>query len=679
MPNHLAVETSPYLLQHAENPVDWFPWDEEALDKAQREEKPIFLSIGYAACHWCHVMAHESFEDPEIARIMNESFINIKVDREERPDLDTIYMNAVVSLTGQGGWPMSLFLTPSGQPFYGGTYFPPDARYGMPAFREVLISIARAWQENRDQIFNVAQKLSGQLRAEAAWGGGSAALPGLGDLRQAAESLISSYDHGNGGWGGAPKFPAPMAIEFLLLQAKRMQPETLNTAVHALNAMQRGGMYDRVGGGFHRYSTDDSWLVPHFEKMLYDNAQLSLAYLHAYQATGIESFRITCTATLDFILREMSHPDGGFYSSLDADSEGEEGKFYYWTADEIRQVLPDPFDLEFFFHVYAIDPDRHPNGILFQLPADEETVAEQTGLPPADYHQRIDRLHQALFQARGLRVRPQTDDKVLVAWNAMALRSLSAAARSLNRSDYLDSAQKNARFLLSQLVKDGQLYRSWRTGQARHSAYLEDYAALILALLELYQADFDPAWFDWAVRLAAEMQTSFQDPNGGYFDVRSGQTGLLVRPKAIQDNATPSGNAQACLALLMLSEYTGVHTSRAQHEQLLGTLRDPFLKYPTTFAFWLQALDFAVGPIQQVALLWPEGQPAPQDFLTALYAGYRPRTIAAASLYPPSQGSPELLNDRPLVQASVTAYVCQNFTCQLPTRDLSEFQKQLEA
>ncbi len=516
----------------------------------------------------------------------------------------------------------------------------------MPAFREVLISIARAWQENRDQIFNVAQKLSGQLRAEAAWGGGSAALPDLEDLQKAAESLISSYDRENGGWGGAPKFPAPMAIEFLLQQSKRGQPETLDTAVHALNAMQRGGMYDRVGGGFHRYSTDDRWLVPHFEKMLYDNAQLSLAYLHAYQATGIESFRKTCSATLDFILREMSHPEGGFFSSLDADSEGEEGKFYYWSADEIRQAIPDPYDQEFFFQVYALDPDRHPNEILFQLPGDEDVVAEQTGLSPDDYPQRMDRLHQALFQARSRRVRPATDDKVLVAWNAMALRSLSAAARCLNRPDYLAAAQKNAHFLLSRLVKDGQLYRSWRAGQARHTAYLEDYAALILALLELYQADFDPAWFGWAVRLSTDMETGFQDPNGGFFDVRSGQTGLLVRPKDLQDNATPSGNAQACLALLMLSEYTGVHTVRAQLEQLLGTLRDAFLKYPNAFAFWLQALDFAVGPIQQVALLWPEGQPAPHDFIADADRRLPAQNDRGSSNLSPAAGQPRAV-ERP--------------------------------
>lgn len=677
MPNHLAFETSPYLLQHVENPVDWYPWDKEALGRAQREDKPIFLSIGYAACHWCHVMAHESFEDPEIAEIMNEHFVNIKVDREERPDLDSIYMNAVVSMTGQGGWPMSLFLTPDGKPFYGGTYFPPEARYGMPAFREVLIAIARAWQEDRGQIFDVAQKISGQLLESAAWGGRAASLPEPEDLRQAVGSLLSSYDQENGGWGGAPKFPAPMAIEFLLQAGQRGLPEAIKTAVHALKTMQRGGMYDRVGGGFHRYSTDDHWLIPHFEKMLYDNAQLSLVYLHAYQATGIESFRKTCTDTLDFILREMTHPAGGFFSSLDADSEGVEGKFYFWTKAEIQQAIPDPSDQEFFFQVYPKVLKGRANEILFQLPADEEIVAHQIGLSLEDFHRRIDDLHQALFQARSLRVRPHTDYKVLAAWNGLALRSLSAAARSLNRTDYLAAAQKNAGFLLSQLVVDGCLYRSWRDGQARHIAFLEDHAALILALFDLYQADSNPEWFQWSLRLHAEMETAFQDPAGGYFDVRSDQPGLLVRPKDIQDNATPSGNALACLVNLILAEYTGEPDSRTKSEQLLGTFQETFARYPSAFPFWLQALDFAVGPIQQVALLWPADQPAPQNFLTALYTGYKPRTILAASPYPPLPGSPDLLKDRPLIKNAVTAYVCQDFTCQLPAQDLSEFQKQL--
>lgn len=677
MPNHLASEISPYLLQHAGNPVDWYPWGSEALEKAQREDKPIFLSIGYAACHWCHVMAHESFEDPEIADILNGNFVSVKVDREERPDLDSIYMSAVVSLTGQGGWPMSLFLTPSGEPFYGGTYFPPDSRYGLPSFRQLLIAVARAWQGDRGNIFDVAHKLSNQLKAAAAWGGKGTDLPGQNALEQAADTLISSYDHHNGGWGAAPKFPAPMAIEFLLQQGKRGLVEARETAVHALKAMQRGGMYDRVGGGFHRYSTDDHWLIPHFEKMLYDNAQLSLAYLHAYLETGIPSFQKTCTDTLDFILRELSHPEGGFYSSLDADSEGEEGRFYFWTVDQIQRALPDLKDQEFLYQVYAIDPIQQAGEILLQLRDEDEIVAKQMGINPEDLQQRLEKLHLALFQYRSQRVRPHSDDKVLAAWNGLALRTFAAAARALQRTDYLEAAQKNAHFILSALWKDGHLRRSWRAGTARHAAYLEDYAALILALLELYQADLNPDWYRWAVRLAGEMDAAYQDANGGYFDVQADQQGLLIRPKDIQDNATPSGNALACLAHLVLAEFSEEQSSRVRQENLLGTLHANFLKYPAAFSFWLQALDFAVGPVQQVALLWPAGRSASQEFLTSLQSAYRPRSVLAASHLPLAPGSPDLLKDRPLVNGSTTAYICQNFTCRLPTAQLSDFLQQL--
>jgi uncharacterized protein YyaL (SSP411 family) len=678
MPNELANQTSPYLLQHAHNPVNWFPWGREALEIAAREDKPIFLSIGYAACHWCHVMAHESFEDPETARLMNENFVNIKVDREERPDLDSIYMNAVVAMTGQGGWPMSVFLTPSGQPFYGGTYFPPVPRYNMPAFREVLSSIARIWKEDRQQIFKASGPLMAHLRQSTAQAIQPTSTPTLPDLAQATQKLAASYDWHYGGWGRAPRFPGPLTIEFLLQQGARGQAEPVEIASHALRAMQRGGMYDVVGGGFHRYSTDDHWLVPHFEKMLYDNAQLALAYLHAHLITGDITFRQTCEETLDFLLREMVHPAGGFFSSLDADSEGKEGKFYVWDLAEIQTVLRDPDDQSLFLRAYGVPPEGNFEGkIILQRSADNEELAHLLNLPPALIQARLAACHRQLRAARDRRPRPNLDDKVLTAWNALTIRALAEAARGLNRSDYLAAAQKSANFLLEHLYLDGRLYRSWREGQTRHTAYLEDYAALSLALLALYQTDSNPRWFDWARRLTAEMLAGFPDPDGGFFDTHVAQDVLIVRPKDLQDNATPSGNALAALTLLMMAEYTGQHKLREQAETMIGAVKTIGLKHPTAFSFWLQALDFAVGPIQQISVVWPSPNEPPAEFFSVLHAHYRPRTILASTPYPPGEAGPELLNDRSPQNGLPTAFVCQGFVCRLPVTSPEDLQEQL--
>jgi uncharacterized protein len=679
MPNHLATETSPYLLQHAENPVDWYPWGAEALEKAKNEDKPIFLSIGYAACHWCHVMAHESFEDPAIARLLNEHFVSIKVDREERPDLDSIYMNAVVAMTGQGGWPMSLFLTPDSQPFYGGTYFPPAARYGMPSFRDILAAIERVWREDRQQTFQAGQQIVAHLQEINAWG--SIEAPGVTapDLAQAAKRLVDSYDWKYGGWGQAPRFPAPMTIEFLLQQASRGSEAALKAALHALRVMQRGGMYDVVGGGFHRYSTDDAWLVPHFEKMLYDNAQLSLVYLHGYLLTGESGFRRTCEQTLDFILRELTHPAGGFYSSLDADTEGEEGKSYLWTAEELRAAFPDPAELDFFSKVYPLPPQGNFEGKLILRRADEdEALAQQAGLALDDFYERLTKCHQRLFKARSQRVRPHTDDKVLTAWNAFTLHALAEAARSLGRSDYLIAAQRNAIFILDHLVVENRLYRAWRDGQARHPAYLEDHAALATGLVSLYQADGNPGWMDWAMRLRKELNTQFSDPAGGFFDTGANQEKLLVRPKDLQDNATPSGNALAVMALLTLAEYGGEGDQPAGFDTLLGSLKDTALKFPTAFSYWLQAMDFAAGPVSQVAIVWPAIQHRPDAMLDAIGKIYHPRQVLAFSAYPIAGASPALLRERPPLNDQPTAYVCRQFVCLRPTTDLAELLAQLE-
>ncbi len=603
MPNQLEKETSPYLLQHAGNPVDWYAWGEEALEKAHREDKPIFLSIGYAACHWCHVMAHESFEDEEIARLLNNHFVSIKVDREERPDLDSIYMNAVVAMTGQGGWPMSVFLTPDGQPFFGGTYFPPTPRYGMPSFRQVLESIIRSWEEEREQVGVVSQQIAEHLAKAARSASPTRPLEQT-TIDQAAHNLLDSYDGQNGGWGPAPKFPQPMAVDFLLAQATRGNQNALQAAVHALHSMSRGGMYDVVGGGFHRYSTDGSWLVPHFEKMLYDNAQLARVYLHGYLLTHEENFREVCEATLDFILRELTHPEGGFFSSLDADSEGEEGKYYVWTEAEIREILADAVQSDLLLAAYGVTLQGNFEGrnVLQRRKTDQE-LAEQFNHPVDDVRSLLEKSLDRLLKAREGRVRPATDDKVLVSWNALALVAFAEAGAYLNRQDYLAAARRNADFLLRELHPAGKLLRSWRVGQARHAGYLEDYAGLILGLISLYQADPDPRWFAAARELAQEMVAHFSDPEGGFFDTRDDAGTLLTRPKDEQDNATPSGNALAALALLKIAELDSQAGLQERAIQMLGRMQAPAARYPTAFGFWLNAMDFALGPVKQVAVL----------------------------------------------------------------------------
>ncbi len=680
MPNRLSAETSPYLLQHAANPVDWYPWGGEALLRARQEDKPIFLSIGYAACHWCHVMAHESFEDEAIARLLNEHFVCIKVDREERPDLDGIYMAAVVAMTGQGGWPMSVFLTPQCEPFYGGTYFPPDRRHGMPSFGEVLQGVLAAWHENRPEVGRVAHQLTAHLQDVNRWQPGEPRPMDPKTLHEALQTLLARYDWTHGGWGDAPKFPQPMTLEFLLQQASRGEKDALPVALHALRAMQRGGMDDVVGGGFHRYSTDAMWRVPHFEKMLYDNAQLARVYLHAYQLSGAPDLLQTCLSTLDFMRSELMHPDGGFYSSLDADSPEGEGSYYVWTVEEIRAALDDEDLFALAVAVYNLSSRGNFEGRwVLQRSAELEDLASALDMSAAELRQRLNEMHARLARARSERARPAVDDKVLLGWNALALHAFAEAGRALRRSDYIETAQRNAAFLLGALRLQGHLLRSWRAGQARHAACLEDYAALILALLALYQADWDGRWFETARQLAEEMVTVFADPAGGFYDTSQEQTHLLLRPKELQDNATPSGNALAALALLALGAY-GVHNDerhgwRPAVEAMLATLQESVRRYPTAFAFWLQAMDFAVGPVRQVACVWPpDGAPREDELLGWLAASYRPRSVAAAAPYPLPAGGvfPDLLHDRPLVGGRLTVYVCTGFVCHRPVTELAE-------
>jgi uncharacterized protein len=676
MANRLINEISPYLLQHAENPVEWYPWAQEALEKARQEQKPIFLSIGYAACHWCHVMAHESFEDPITAALMNELFINIKVDREERPDLDSIYMDAVVALTGQGGWPMSVFLTPEGEPFFGGTYFPPVRRYNMPAFREVLTHIHQLWQTDRSQLVEHARDLVKSLQPPDTQGIPSARIsPEL--LDQASITLARQYDWHNGGWGQAPKFPQPMAIEFLLRRAVQGDKMARDVAEHALKSMVKGGMYDVVGGGFSRYSTDNDWLVPHFEKMLYDNAQLALAYLHAYLVTDQPDYRRVCEETLDFVLSELSHPAGGFFSSLDADSEGEEGKFYLWKEEDIDSAISPPLVANLWKDAYGLKPGGNFEGhTIFQRQMSDEALAEKYSLADEQVSAYLIEARSQLTEFRSTRIRPATDDKVLTGWNGLMLIAFAEAGRSLNNDKYLDAAVKNANFLLTELRPEGALQRAWRAGRAQHPAFLEDYASLILGLTALYQADFNPRWYQAAQELAAEMKAKFADPGGGFFDTPQNHENLVIRPKSLQDNAIPSGNSLAILALLQLSAFSGETEDISLVEDMWKLAAHAVTRYPTAFAFWLTAMDYYLAPSQEVAILSPDLDDV-IHWTRAVYQQFIPHTIFAASTLPPPTGSPALLDNRPLLDNKTTAYVCRGFVCQQPTNDLSNFLKQL--
>ena len=681
MKNMLANETSPYLLQHAENPVNWFPWGTEALTKAAQEDKPIFLSIGYAACHWCHVMEEESFEDEHTAAILNQNFVSIKVDREERPDLDHIYMNAVVAMTGQGGWPMSVFLTPQGEPFFGGTYFPPQQRYGMPAFPDLLENISKLWNTDRSKLLESAENITQYLRENSSVAFEADASLDKGVIDSAVEQLSQSYDHKYGGWGNAPRFPQPMIIDFLLPQALRENPPDraiMKIVEHYLDTMQRGGLYDVVGGGFHRYSTDDNWLIPHFEKMLYDNAQLALVYLRTYLITGETGYLRTCQQTLDFVQREMTHPMGGFYSSLDADSDGKEGVFYTWSQDEINAALSDKSMIENFKSIYPILPLGNFEGKnILQRQQSDQDLAANLGIPLTQYYSNLDDYHTCLLNKRQERNRPLTDDKVLTGWNALMMIAFAEAGRYLQRPDYLETAQKNAHFLLDHLYKDGRLLRAWREGTAKNNAYLEDYAALIIGLITLYQADNDISWYHHAVKLTNEMVASFSADDGGFYNTRADHEKLLLRPKEIQDNAIPSGNALAMKALLLMEAYAHNEQWRIITEKALTGAQPLMTRHPTAFPYWLQSLDLAVSSTQQVVVILPPNDILPGQATQLLHNHYRPHTILAITDEKQAPSAPPIAHNRPLLQNMPTYYICENFVCQRPTNSLEELTSQL--
>jgi len=669
MPNRLAEETSPYLLQHKDNPVAWRPWGPEALREAAAEDKPIMLSVGYSACHWCHVMERESFEDEETAALINESFVPIKVDREERPDVDDLYMEAVQGMTGQGGWPLTVFLDSDAVPFYGGTYFPPEPRHGLPSFRQVLEATSGAYRNQREELREASAQVRESLGRTAQVGQSDQQLDET-ILPSAISALQANFDRANGGFGGAPKFPPASTLEFLLDRGET-QPVALT-----LDKMMHGGIYDQLGGGFARYSVDAGWQVPHFEKMLYDNALLARVYLHAWQVMGEERWMRVCTESLDWALREMCGPEGGFYSALDADSEGEEGRFYVWVEEEMREALGEAG--------IATDAIERVLGHWGVSPAgnfEGKNILHVTLGPSAKHPAELADARTALYAWRDRRVRPGLDDKRILSWNALMIAALADAGAALGRQDYLDAASACARFIWESMRdSDGRLLRTWKEGDARLNAYLEDHAYLVEALVRLYEATLEVRWFDAARETADAMIARFADDElGGFFTTSNDHEELIARRKDVGDHPIPSGNSSAAYGLLRLAALTG---ESVYEERALGTIRvfaPAALQHPEAFGHLLQAIDFHLSPTREVALVAPangsDSSSGLEQLAGVVRSAHRPHVVLAGG----TEGSerPELLRERPAVEGKPSAYVCEHFACRAPVTEPAELEAAL--
>jgi len=675
--NRLADETSPYLRQHADNPVDWYPWGDEAFARARADDKPILLSVGYSSCHWCHVMAHESFEDDAVAAVMNERFVNVKVDREERPDVDAVYMHAVQAMTGSGGWPMTVFLDPDGRPFFGGTYFPPDDRQGMPGFVRLLDAVDDAWRTRRGDLLQQADQLHQAIEEGTSIGGrDTGAAPSAATLHQAVASLERQFDPRFGGFGRAPKFPQAMALTFLLdlATAPDAAPEILEMVRVSLDAMAAGGIYDQVGGGFHRYSVDAHWLIPHFEKMLYDQALLTRAYVHGWLVTGEPRYRRVVEETVGYVLRVLRHEAGGFFSAEDADSEGVEGKFYVWSLTELEELCGDDLpELVRHFGVTARGNFEDPHSGF------RGNILHAVG-PTEDRPEAVARVLPILFDAREHRVRPGLDDKVLLGWNALFLRALAEAADAFDRADWMDAARVNARFLLAELRRaDGRLLRSWQAGRANLLAYAEDYAALLEALLTLAEVD-DVAWLDDARSVADGLVVLFADDDrGGFFTTGIDAEALIVRPKDYQDNATPSENSLAADGLLRLAALTGDTAAAHRAERWISTMAPVLGEHPTAFAFLLEALERMLRPPLEVAIVGDAGDPGREALVAELRRRLLPGAVRVTAAPGDGADLTPLLADRPTVDGHATAYVCERFACRAPVTDPGALRGQLDA
>jgi hypothetical protein len=684
-PNRLAKEKSPYLLQHAYNPVDWYPWGNEAFERARKENKPIFLSVGYSTCHWCHVMEHESFENDEIAAVMNAHFVCIKVDREERPDVDKIYMTAVQAMTGGGGWPMSVFLTPELKPFFGGTYWPPTARYGRGGFKEILERVHEVWGQKRDDIVKQGQQFSAQLEAQMA----VRSAPGSLDehtLTNAYHDVAGNYDEVYGGFGGAPKFPRPVTLNFLIrYHARTGDKQALEMVTHTLKKMALGGMYDQLGGGFARYSVDQKWLVPHFEKMLYDNAQLVCSYLEAYQLTRDSFYADVARDVLRYVMRDMTHKEGGWYSAEDADSEGVEGKFYVWKLDEVNQILGRE-DAKVFCFVYDISGGgnfEHGQNILNQVFNVREAAGEFKKSED-EIKQVLARSKEKLFAVRSKRIRPHLDDKILTGWNGLMLSAFARAYQVLDDQRYLDAAVKNANWLWANLydAKTQRLHRRWRDGEVGGAAILDDYAFLIQGMIDLYEASFDPKWLTRAIELQETQNKLFFDTKeGGFFMTTGEDASILSRPKEDYDGAEPSGNSISVLNLLRLAQFADHAEYRTMADRTLQLFGERMRKIPQIAPQLLVALDFSLQKPKQIVIAGKRQAPETKAMLRAVHE----RFIAARILIlaDGGPGQAELAKRLPFLQdiamkdGKATAHVCINYTCQLPTTDVEELKKQL--
>ncbi len=671
MPNRLANETSPYLLQHAENPVDWYPWGEEAFEAARQRDVPVLLSVGYSSCHWCHVMERESFENDQIADMMNRWFVNIKVDREERPDVDSVYMTAIQAMSGHGGWPMTVFLTNEGEPFYGGTYFPPEDRGGLPSFVRVLETISEAYVSRKADVLQSGQQLVARLRQAYTPDPGVEPLTES-ILQTAFEAALTQFDDRSGGFGLQPKFPQPATLEFILrFYARSGVPVALEMVEYTLSKMEAGGIHDQIGGGFHRYSTDAFWLVPHFEKMLYDNALLARLYTHAYLVTGSEQFRRTAERIIDYVIREMTSPDGGFYSAQDADSEGVEGKFFVWRPEHLVQVLGAD-DATVVADYYGVTNEGNFEGMsILNVPSSQEEVASRHSMSVSELEALIDSASQRLLETRSSRVPPMTDTKTIVSWNGLMLAAIAEASAVFERDDYLEVARTNANYLLGRMVDSGRLRRTDSNSDNGSRGFLDDYASLIDGLLVLHSADGDPRWLVEAEALARSAVDLFWDPQRSqFYDTGSDQEALIVRPRDVTDNAHPSGHSMMTDVLIRLSTITGNSDFRNMAGQSLRGVRGIMEQFPTGAGHWLCALDSYLADSKEAVVVTDGGHSEAAPMLRRLASAFEPSAVKVAMTSgDEGRGEWPVFSGRTTVNGQPTAYVCRNYACQLPTND----------
>jgi uncharacterized protein len=684
MSNHLRNEKSPYLLQHAENPVDWYPWGEEVFQKARREDKPIFLSIGYATCHWCHVMAHESFEDEEVAQLLNQSYVAIKVDREERPDIDQIYMSACQALTGQGGWPLSIFMTPEGKPFFAGTYFPKNRRLGMSGFTELLTQIGTLWKRNRERVLQAAEETTQALQGRPE--SGSAASPLTGQtLEYGQQQLAKVFDPTWGGFSAAPKFPIPHHLTFLLRRYRRNQdPGTRKMIEKTLEAMRFGGVFDQIGWGFHRYSVDEKWLVPHFEKMLYDQALLAMVYTEAFQAFQEPFYASVTREIFSYVLRDMTSPEGGFYSAEDADSEGKEGLFYLWTPQRVREVLG-PEEADLFCRFYDITPEGNfeEGNSIPHISISEEEFAVRENRKPEELKTLLNGYRERLFQVREDRIHPLKDDKILTSWNGLMIAALAKGSQALGDPVYALSAKRAADFILQKMrTPSGGLYRRYREGHIAFPGYLDDYAFFIWGLIEIYETLFEVHYLEEALALNQRLVELFwdQEQGGCFFTAKEGES-LIAREKDLYDGATPSGNSVTALNFLRLGRITGNPDWEEKADHLFRSFSGKVSGYPMAYTQFLNALDFMIGPGQEIVVAGDRGQRATQQLISRIQRAFLPNK--AFLFRPEGEESRSIINLSSYLESLIplnhqpTVYLCEQFACRAPITDLAELEKAL--